>query len=315
MKKLLLLLSVTFFITYTALSDDEPTRSNPVIGHKVEKFKLLTVAQWSSAATDPEKYDVLEIDYINHSAKLVDVEHSSRIPGGYRRTNEREYSLGDWMQMRNNSFRVSSEKLLNGNKKYRSLILSDVRKSIPKSNVDVVVHEFVKKGKKAEANTYYGLEIEDHMGMPNPATVNCDKLEGKLQLLTDKVENKTGFCSLGASFDSALIEEWTLYRATVGQEQTLATEKYLAHPMVKFGPIPHGLPYDLEYYTRKYCETPIVGGKIEEMKIHIIPTEKAEPILICRFSDNSAISAETLQSGPDAEPNVGLTKILKDAKE
>ncbi len=320
MKKIALSL-LAFCMAYGVYADDEPTRVN---GHQVETFKLLIAAQRPAPAGTPVSQDYLELklDKINHLATLTEVLRPNEVSGGgdldikELRQGKREYSLGEW-EYKDASHKAKSVKLLSGSKKYDSLVISDLRELNIPHDFDLVVHEKVKQRRELVEHAYFGtIFTPDPVvdGAPNPAFTNCTKLEGKVRMLTDKVNNKLGFCRLGGlGGDAPLIEAYTFYRATVRKERPLATEKYLEHPKVV---LPYDLLYNPELAAQRYCEHPAVGGKIEEYKMRPLPMEKLELVSVCVFkNDSSKIGAQTLYNGPNARPNAELTRILKNAKE
>ena len=63
--------------------------------------------------------------------------------------------------------------------------------------------------KNLEASQQGVTKLSKPQTMANPASLNCVKLGGKVEILRDESGNETGYCRFQ---DGRLCEEWALYR-------------------------------------------------------------------------------------------------------
>lgn len=132
-------------------------------------------------------------------------------------------------------------------------------------------------------------------GVPNPADVLCEKVGGRLEILSSDA-GESGYCVFG---ERATIGSWTLFRE-LKSGRTQAVEAFFRGP-VPGGAHPHGigLPNPASVNCLK------AGGKLT-----IAKSPEGE-IGICEFPDRSEIEEWTLFRGPDSPENVALARVLR----
>lgn len=135
----------------------------------------------------------------------------------------------------------------------------------------------------------------DGVGIANPAATYCIEHGGKLENYSSS-KGDGGFCR----FDSALIEEWTLYNAKHSDGGALkdAVRAYLNPGNTDINIGNGGAnPASL------YCAS--MGGNT------VIYTSQRGESGMCEFPDRSTIEEWTLYTGPNASRNAKLTELLK----
>ncbi len=123
------------------------------------------------------------------------------------------------------------------------------------------------------------------LAVPNPASVNCAKKKGKLEIL-DSQDGQYGLCSFG----SAKIEEWTLLRHNQGETQTAVMILINGRAMVRSG----------EEKCLKF-----------KGKLSVDKSETGADVSVCEFKDGSKIETKTLFAGSAAKSNKKLMQALK----
>ena len=127
---------------------------------------------------------------------------------------------------------------------------------------------------------------------PSLGEAYCEQVNGQISVLRDSTGN-TAFCE----FDRAMIDNATLYQASVLHQGTQATASFLTHADPSTEPT-HGMsPAYL------YCKQ--VGGSI---KIYL--DVDSNELGICHFADGSQIEEWTLFRGPNDPQNQALTALL-----
>lgn len=136
------------------------------------------------------------------------------------------------------------------------------------------------------------------VGPGNPSAKSCELMGGNWFILEDEGKNQWGFCS----FDSGIVDSWTLYRHC-GSGPQQATQAYLNRP-ARFPDMP-----DKE--AEGYCVS--VGGTVKKWNGSLgYPTDV--PITLCQFSDRSIIGAWTLYYGPNYAHNQLFTQKLNSCR-
>ena len=143
-----------------------------------------------------------------------------------------------------------------------------------------------------------GLVASAAFALPNPAAVQCGNLGGTVLILNGSA-GQAGFCQLGR----AMIEEWTLDRATTGYGCQLAVTTYLTHPA---GSSPGATPSGAELPNPASAYCAAVGGTSVNYT-----DASGNAYGICQFSDNSSIDEWTLYRGPNDSTNSALTSAVK----
>ena len=114
--------------------------------------------------------------------------------------------------------------------------------------------------------------------LPNPAAEHCDQIAGESTFLRVNAA-EWGFCRM----DSALIEEWTLYRAVALKHPSLATKIFL-------DPQPHSLDGERDTLAARYC----VAVKGRRM---VMEGRQGSLVGVCQIIDGSRIEEGTVVHG------------------
>ena len=139
-------------------------------------------------------------------------------------------------------------------------------------------------------------------GVPNPSSKYCADVGGLNDMAVDRDHNQYGICRIG----SAIIDTWTLWREKHGDHQ-VAVKKYLEGKRQ----LADAETTEQGFETMAFLPNPAstfclkVGGALQ------ILSQPGGEFGLCRFADGSSIEEWTLFSGPDAEGNAALTKLLR----